>query len=222
MGLILKKYPLYLGLFGGFFLTLQALQGTLFQATFKKSLLKKPLKISIATRQFLKDVLPLQQKVLAALLDRSKKSFLPIQKLQACIDISYKILQSGVLKPEDIDQLSDQLIHLKTYVFEIDISRKVDQSYADIGQKNVWNFLMQALPTMQLGGLESDRSYLFPLVTQIGSLQVSSEKIKQHALIVRAIATCNDMLNHFNGLLVNDYDLIVLSQLMISMVLLEA
>lgn len=222
MGSILKKYPLYLGLLGGFFLTLQAFQGTLFQGTFKKSLLKKPLKISIATHQFLKDVVPLHRNVFFNLLHRSSKALRPLQSLQTFIDISSKILQSDVLMPEDAQLLYHQVVLLKNYLFEGDFERKVDRSYCDVDQDKLWNFLMQALPAMKLGGLERDRAYLLSLVAQVGCINTSAEKIKQHALIVRAMATGSDMLNHFDGLLVNDYDLIVLSQLMISMVLLEA
>jgi hypothetical protein len=78
----------------------------------------------------------------------------------------------------------------------------------DLAWKAWWNYMQESLKFVQARGHEKDITWLAQQLAQI-----------DHAL--NSVNLCINLMQHFNGMMVTDYDLLVLGNLVVALVIMQ-
>lgn len=166
-----------------------------FQASFSRVKNKESVKISLKTSQFLKNIVILQEQYLKNI--DSELS-----------DLIHKVMQLNlqIYKNSEITQKDMQIL----FAIMDGVKKRVNEVKGLQGCNSddeqfvlMWNYLEQSLKFVQLRGHEKDFIWL-------------REQILQNK-VVSAVATCIDLMQHFNGMMVTDYDLLVLGNIAVAL-----
>ena len=166
---------------------------SVFAEFFKNISFEKPLKISLQTRQFLKKTVYCQKQILKA--DRSQCL------MQDLLDINARVLQVAMLAPVDVQDLLNMVDQAKKLLLEQGIMG------LKLENNQLINFLIDSLQSVQARTTQHDLRYLQKLVQQP----------MDFANVARTVGICRDMIRHFDGVLMTEYDLLVLSNLAVAL-----
>lgn len=198
---IVKSSFLRTAVFMHFFVVLQPSQGS-----FKQNFMTKPIKLSLQSSQFLKNNIICQQNFLMQRAVRSQEPAPPyMQSVQSMLQLQKLIYKNGEITTEHMQNLFEVLGKAKKILVEKNMV--FDCLVQDQAWNLWWNFLQQSLNVAQLRGYEKDLMWL--------RAQIAEFKI------VSAVGMCIDLMHHFNGLLVTDYDFLVLDSLVVALVAME-
>ena len=212
-----QKYPLYFGVFCGFFLTLQAFQGT-----FKKTFFEKPLKISLKTRQLLKESVVLQKTLLPVLAMRQPEQRLHLSSIQSMIALSEQIANSNQMTSAQAQKLSEIIDRVRNILFQR--SPQGQAKVFNVALQTWWNYLLESLKSLQAEGCEFDKAELQQQIMHVNQLIKAApnvDSVALHSLIAQAVGTCSVILQHFDGFFVTEYDVLVLGNLILALVALD-
>lgn len=196
---IIKKSFLALVVFCNLFTTLQSSQGS-----FKQNFTVKPIKISLQSHQFLKNNIILQNFLISRAACHQELASC-VQSVQSMLQLQKLIYHCGEITPENMQNLFAILNKVKKIFIENNIV--FDCAAKDQAWNLWWSYLQQSLDVMQLRGYEKDVTWL-------------REQIAQGKIMSSVIA-CIDLMHHFNGLLVTDYDLLVLANLVVALLVMQ-
>lgn len=212
-----QKYSLCFGILCGFFLTLQAFQGT-----FKKTLVEKPLKISIQTRQFLKQSLQLQRSLVPLLVVSSVTQQVPLESIRSMIHLSDLIVNSCQITPLNLQNLLEIIDQAKHIVFQ---HSPEGQTKIQNSRLQAWlSYVLENLKSIQAEGCEYDVVDLRKQIVTLQQMMKNNalfDRVAMHSLIVRSVGLCSEIMQRFDGFFVTDYDLLVLSHLALALVVLD-
>ena len=197
------------------FLTFPLVNLQAFQGTFKKNLLaEKSLKISSMSGHFLNKILILQQDFLKNRMHCDTNQAPCLQLLQANMQIHDAIAQNNEINQKDIDQLFQSAEQASKILCTQECNSNC-QSKIQAWQV-WWLYLKQSLKQAKLLGLESDRAWLEKQIAEF------DDKNNQGSIIlIRCAKVCSQMMHQFEGVMVTEYDLLVLVNLMIALVALQ-
>lgn len=174
------------------FMTLQSIQGF-----FWYDLTEKSVKISVQTSHFLKNIIILQQNFLKHQLETSSCDAM----IQSMIAFNRTVLQNLEITKNNMKNLFDIMHEAQKNMMAQKIvisSIKLDSAW------HAWyRYLDHSLTLAQLRGYQKDVEWLRSQI--IDGKTMSS------------VITCLDLMHHFNGLLVTDYDLLVLGNLVVAL-----
>lgn len=203
MGGIYQKYCMMLSFLSGSFLMFPWANGA-----FKKMILQKPFNISMKTKQFLKEVELMQRFVLVDMQNLSKDKVV-VGLVHSMVQIHEQIMSSSIITPEDIGHLLDLVAAAKKILFD----HQIEKFTENIAKFDVlWIFLKNSLKRMQAFGFEQDLKFLS---MQLDQLNVNNFKI--HDVLVSSVGVCSDIMYRFDGVMLTDYDFLVLANLAITL-----
>lgn len=176
-----------------------------FQVSSDVILLRKPLNISLQTHYFLKNCISLQRSLLNA--ETSEKLGELLGFLAAIQD---HILQAEVIAPKDVEAVFAIINKAQKILFyEVLVADNVQRSKTfDVW----WQYVLGCIKRVQVRGCEQDVGYLQQCLYDSSMLD--------HSMIRRLMLICNDILHHFDGVMVTEYDFLVLSNVVVGLMLL--
>ncbi|MBP6892181.1 hypothetical protein KBB68_01230 [Candidatus Babeliales bacterium] len=191
------------GLF--FYASLHASQGNFTVLSHKPSL-----KISVRSKFFLKDLVLLQQNYLNQYQHCiSEKMPQCLQIVQLMLELNQEILQSQEISSSVQSRLFSIVNLARQTLFEQQAPTFCD--LRDQVFKLWWNFLERSLDHVQVQGYQQDFVWLCSQVGQLAYAYKFSTDINQFKkTTIHCVTMCQDLMHKFNGLFVNDYDLLVL------------
>jgi hypothetical protein len=179
-----------------------------FHGTFKHQRLSKPLIISMQTKTFLKNSVALQQKISCC------------SDLQELLELKKRVMHVGQVAPKNVETLFDLIVQSQKLLFCqgcLFASCKSDQAW-----KHWWQFLKQSLEDVVVRGYEKDLKWLKAQIATLETmLNFKTEPTVRAAQVVRCVQICSELMRHFDGVMVTDYDLFVLGDLVFALVVLQ-
>lgn len=200
------------------FLTISLINVQAFQGMFKKnSLVKKSLKISSMSGQFLKHILFLQQNFLKNRMNCHKTSASCLPLIQTSMQVNETILQNNEIHSKDVDQLFESAAKASKILCTQECKTSCElQTQTWHGW---WLYLQQSLKQAKLLGLESDRAWLGQQIADFDNKMQTDDQ--RSIILMRCAKVFSQMMHQFEGVLVTEYDLLVLANMMIALVALQ-
>ncbi len=213
---ISRQIALYFGILAGFVVTVQAFQGT-----FKAFWSGKHVRVSKTSKKFLAQIVPLQETL-----------FFQVQEQAACLDNNtMKILLklsdhwrcADCMKGADIEQFGQSMFKGSQKIITVN---KNDFSAQGPSRKmlpsvvhTIASMLVQEIRNIGVATakVDLDQIELFFQTLQEGT--VCSASLKKNNVLMMSIL--QDIIQHFDGVSVTEYDFVVLSQSMIFVQLLS-
>lgn len=187
-----------------FFDCVQPVQGTLSHNDFEK-----PFKISLMSKDFLQKSVQFQQDFLA----QRQACQLPdapcVQVIQSMLQLNQQVLQTQEISSKVQSDLFSMVNLARQTLFEQQAPTFCD--LRDQAFKSWWNFLERSLDHVQVQGYQQDFAWLCTQVAQLiyaFQLNIDSDQLKKTT--IHCVTLCQDLMHKFNGLFINDYDLLVL------------
>ena len=203
----IKKLSLYVGMLAGFVLTVQAFQGT-----FKTVWFGKVVRISKSSKNFLATIVPLQQKLFTSLIEYKQISPDNQKHMRLLLKMSNCWIHDDNMCGSDIEQFGD-LLAIARQSGAVRSSVTVDYQKMIVNSK-----VVHAIASLLLDQLQHVH-----LGTEIANLKLISQflmQLREHAIydteqqlaLIRTQGIVLDIMHHFDGLAVTEYDFMVLSQ----------
>lgn len=186
------------------------------QGSFQKNIAEKTFKISHMTQSFEQEVIHFQQNFLKQRQECFQDEPACIRVVQLMMQLNQQIVQSQEISKKIQSDLFSIINMSKKTLFEQQPALICDlRDQAFIAW---WNFLERSLDHVQVQGYRQDFEWL---CTQIGQLMygyrlnVNAQELK--TITIRSVTMCQELMQKFNGLLVNDYDLLVLANVAVAL-----
>ena len=186
------------------------------QGTFYKNIFEKPFKISHMTKNFLQQSITFQQ-------DFLKQREICQLPDASCVRVvhSMKQLNQQILFSQEISKKAQSdlfsIVNLaRQTLFEQQVATFCDLK--DQVFKSWWNFLEKSLDAVQVRGYEQDFVWLCAQIAQLMySYRLNVDATQLKTKMISSVTICQDLMHKFNGLLVNDYDLLVLGNVAVAL-----
>ncbi len=209
---IYKKIGITVLIFMQFCDVLQAAQGA-----FQKNIFEKPFKISLLSKNFLQNIVKFQQDFLTQRQACQLPDAQCVRVVQSMLQWNLELLQTQEISKKLQSDLFSMVHLVRQTLFEQESVMFCDLK--DQAFKSWWNFLERSLDHVQVQGHKSDFVWLCTQAAQLIyayqlNLDVSLLKIKT----IQVVTACQDLMSKFNGLLINDYDLLVLGNVAVALV----
>lgn len=205
------KISLYVGMLAGFVFTLQAFQGT-----FKTFWPGKQVQISKASKTFLTKVVPLEQELFAILSRFSiGNSHNYQQHLLALLQLSRSWSKYDTLQGADIHRFKQLVSSFKPIDGRIVDSKHVQQTQPIIG--SIAQMIAIEMRHVYIATFQVDLQYVEQFLLQLHKEGFSSSS---QSIVMQVFGIVIDIIHHFDGVSVTEYDFMVLSQAALFMQLL--
>lgn len=184
------------------------------QGTFQKNSFEKPFKISLMSKDFLQKSVQFQQDFLAQREVCQLHDASCVQVVQSMLQLNQQILQTQEISSKVQSDLFSMVNIARQTLFEQEAPTFCD--LRDQAFKSWWFFLERSLDHVQVQGYHQDFVWLCTQVAQLVyafQLNVDTDQFKKTT--IHCVTMCQDLMHKFNGLFVNDYDLLVLGNLAI-------
>jgi len=195
------------GMLAGFVLTVQAFQGT-----FKTVWFGKVVCISKSSKKFLATIVPLQQKIFNSLIEYKQISSDNQKHMRLLLKLSNCWIHDDNMCGSDIEQFGDQLA-LARQSGALRQNASADYKKLIVSSnvaRSIIVLLSEQLQHVYIGTALSDLKLISQFLMQLQE-HVTYDTQQQVALIrIQGIAL--DIMHHFDGLAVTEYDFMVLSQ----------
>ncbi|MFA5999064.1 MAG: hypothetical protein WC747_03545 [Candidatus Babeliales bacterium] len=197
MNLIYKRFYRLFGIVCGFFLTLQAGSGT-----FERSFTLKPVRISVSSQNFLKQISSSLMLILSKI--RSDSGNQDVKDIvQLCVEMNNLLRQKEFLthdhhvKIQKIIELQKKCLAVKTKPVKIDVD----------AVSELLKETKEAFDVTNLRGFEPDGRYIKKFLSDLSEPHAELHKRRQ---VLDTIANISDIITHFDGVMITDYDVVVL------------
>lgn len=186
------------------------------QGTFQKNSFEKPFKISTLSKKFLQQAVQFQQDFLAQRQACQLPDAACVAVVQSMLQLNQNILQSQEISKAVQNDLFSIVNLARQTLFE-----QIEPAFCDMRDqafKAWWNFLEQSLDRVQVQGYQQDFIWLCGQVAQLiyaYRLNLDAEQLKIKT--ISSVSLCQDLMHKFNGLLVNDYDFLVLGNVAVAL-----
>lgn len=206
------KISLYIGMLAGFVVTLQAFQGT-----FKTFWPGKLVRISKSSQSFLGQVVPLEQELFAIVTRISHGvSHQDQQHLLALLQLSRSWSRVDNMQGTDIDRFG-QLVSWFKPVETTVIDLKTLQSAQPI-IRSIAQIIAIEIAQVHIGTAQIDLQHVGQFLQQ---LQKSGWNSSVKSKVLQVFGIVQDVMHHFDGFSITEYDFMVLSQTALFMQLLS-
>ncbi len=184
------------------------------QGNFDKKSFESPLKISLKTKDFLKQMIDLQQNFL---IQRQACQLSDV----ACVQVVQSMMQLNqqVFDAQEISKKMQADLFAIVHVARQTLFDQVAPEFCNVRDqalKNWWYFLEKSLDGVQVQGYQQDFLWLCEQAGQLMyayRLHLDTKQLK--TIAIRSVTMCQELMQKFNGLLVNDYDLLVLANFVV-------
>ncbi|MCX5923901.1 MAG: hypothetical protein NTZ68_00540 [Candidatus Dependentiae bacterium] len=196
MNMIYKRFYLLFGIVCGFFLALQAGSGT-----FQHALTVKPVRISVPSQKFLKQIIP-DLTLIHSKIPPSDQNQKVRDIVQLCIELSRVLQQKEFLTRDDLSKIQ-KIIELKKQCLADMVTLQSGTVSAGFDAGQLLKKVKEAFDVTNLRGFEPDARY-------IKKFLATSDQLHERRQMLDLIANISDIITHFDGVLITDYDVIVL------------
>lgn len=201
-----KKISLYVGMFAGFVLTMQAFQGT-----FKTIWFGKTIRISTSSQKFLKQIVPLQKKLFSCLVEHKCMTQSMQKQINVVLHLSNCWSVASCMQGTDVENFGDAFVALRQEHYKSNISRDDhDMIFNRCFIQQMIDLLLQELQKVYIGTAVSDLKLIKQFLEQLR--QQTQFDVSYQMSLVRIQGILFDIIHHFDGLSVTEYDFMVLSQ----------
>lgn len=188
------------------------------QGTFQKSMYRKTLKISLKTHTFLKNIQTMQYEFLfqsekCQSVDQSYRKI-----CEEMMNLNREFCEQGEINPSHVKRLFDLIGRIDILLGVSDCS--VDYSCKIKALQKLWQYLKVSLQSLTMMGYESDRVWLEGQITHIDHSMQNQSCINK-LILTRLIKVCMNVIHQVDGVMVTEFDLLVLTNLMLAFVLLR-
>jgi len=202
----IKKLLLYAGFFIWITITLYP-----FQSGFKKIYPGTVLRISMSSKAFLREIALLEEGLLGKVEVKDDSSFVLKKKL---LNFGKLFIEKDMMSENDCREFSQALFEAKHWLLSLkslDIaqSRREDSIF-------LLQMVLEKLSKLRLESFKSDLSYVIAIIKK--SIADSNKSLDYDDL-VRIFVIMHDIMSHFDGVAITEYDFMVLSQVAVTMVL---
>ncbi len=220
-----KRLWVHFGVLSGFFFTLEAFNGT-----FEKSYRCKPVRISLSSQNFMKEVMPIEVQILSKMVsagaDLQPNVLLPsptIIVVKSMIDWSYKLTCQEFFAVDDIVDVQKIIAEEKRLLFDmISVQAAGAKNGSRSGKSlvcagNELEVLLQnvesALRVVNVRGFERDMGLIKNFITELRRtmLQSDCDWLLVQTGSLRILAIISGIVACCDGVFITDYDVVILS-----------
>ncbi len=188
------------------------------QGFFQKSMYKKTLKISVKTHTFLKNIQSMQYEFLFQS-EKCQNVDQPCRKIcEEMMNLNREFCEQAEINQSHVKRLFDLIGRIDILLVVSDCS--VDYSCKIKALQQLWQYLKVSLKSLTMMGYESDRVWLEGQITHIDHSMQNQSCINK-LILTRLVKVCMNIIHQFDGVMVTEFDFLVLANLMLAFVLLR-
>ena len=188
------------------------------QGVFQKSALKKTLKISLQTRLFLKNIQVMQHEFLSRCQNCATSDQSCLKVCKDMLDFNAELYEQAQIDSLHLKRLFELVGQLSALLAWRDCS--VECSFKMQAWQKFWEYLKESLKFLTMMGYESDRAWLKEQIVQI-DYSVRNAPCVDKLILTRLVKVCMNVIHQFDGVMVTEFDLVLLANLIIACVMLQ-